>query len=511
MRPSATLFLLLGLCASGALAAQGDPGRASAAQLDSGRASAAQLDPGRASAARQLARTERALAATRQAARAPRAELAPGSAEARPFWGTLDRMTRALAVAEAGLRAGDSRYFAAIGEGSRALTELEVVWGRLRHQDPGVGARVAALSASYRRLRNGYGWEALRRRQGGALTPAEARSFRTLQRAESQVAEHLKPVQSKVAKAGDQAMAEQLRRLREQAQRIATAERTLEAYLMAGLLNDIVQGEWAASQHYVKKPYRATWRKAAPAVEKLATDPGIGFVFTADLSHAEAWSFDAPPADEAAAAGEEGAGTPATAGRIAAPAADDTPVDEVEMIEGEPRRTEGVALDPNAPAEPGTEETASPASGDAPAPGEPSPEAVSAAPAPAPTAPASAEPPAEAPPAATTADPAVDPATSGDAAPSVVEPNVGPEAEPSPPEPDVIAAPSASGGEGAVEVSPPADAPPSVDVPVADDPETAAPPSEPSAPQVEQPSDQPPDEADPLPIEPPTPPPPARG
>jgi hypothetical protein len=558
MRSSAILFLLLGLLAAGmpaaaradsgrasaaradlgrasaaradlgrasaaradlgrASAARADLGRASAARADLGRASAARVDLGRASAARQLSRTERALAATVQAARAPRAELGRSASAARPFWDAVDRMSRALQQADAGLRAGDSRYFAGLGEGSRALAELEVVWARTR-RDPGVGAGIAALSTSYRRLRNGYGWEALRRRQGGALTAAETRRFHALQQADAQVAQHLKPVQAKAAKTGDKAMAEQLRRLREQAERVATAELTLEAYLTAELLHDIVQGEWAASQHYVKPAYRAAWRKAAPAIEKLATDPGVGFVFTADLSKAEAWSFDAG-ADEASAAAAPAAPTK--------PAVDDTPVDEVEIVEGRPHRTAGVEedgtalTDEEAPAAvaptPASEPAEIPAMGapagiedgptaeSAPVVAPPPVQAVPAEPAPsaepAPVPPA-AVPPADGPEAGAGEGTAINPATMGDdEPPPVIEPGSGRPAAPqvppdaAPQDPDVIP-------------TPPPDAPLPGDAPAEEPDITARPPESPPPAVGGDPADQPPPaDADPRPVEPPPPPP----
>jgi hypothetical protein len=502
MRPSAILLPLLGLLTLAAAAPlRGD-------------------EDGRVAAGRQLARAERALAATGQAARAPRAGLPRGG----PFWAALDRMSRSLAQADAGLRAGDARYFAALSEGSRALAELEVVWGRTGPRDPAVEARVAALSAAYRRLRNGYGWEALRRGQGGALTAAEARRFRALQQADAQVAARLKPVQAKVIRAGDPAMAEQLRRLREQAQRVATAERTLEAYLTAELLNDIVQGEWAASQHYVRKPYRATWRKAAPAIEKLATDPGIGFVFAADLSKVESWSFDGGA--EEAAAPERGAPAPAAESAAPAPPArDETPVDEVEIVDGKSQRTEGVAAEPGATAEPGAAPEATPSAAeasppaDAPpaateagaAPGaEASPAPVAPGPAgttpegaavePAPPVPPSAAPPASAPPEGAAADPGAP----GDGAPPLAtETGSGdPGADPgmaAPQDPEATPAPP--------EAAPAPEAQPPGDAPGATDPQAAPPPTDPNAPDAGQPAPPPPGEAEPPPVEPPPPPP----
>ena len=277
---------------------------------------------GRTAAARQLVRTERALATVSRAGQAPGAGLDPRSAAARPFWAALRRLSGALDHADAGLRAGDATYFAALGEGTRALSEIEAVWARTRHRDPAVDAAVDALSTAYRRLRDGYGWEAYRRAQGGALGQGEAARFRALRRADARVAARLKAVAARAARAGDRAMAAELLRLRGQAERIVTAEMTLEAYLTAQLINDIVLGEWAASQQYVKPAYRTAWRQAAPTVEKLSTDPNIGFFFTADLSQAKAWTFD------------DGSGTPPT---------DDTPVDEVEIVDARPHATEGGA------------------------------------------------------------------------------------------------------------------------------------------------------------------------
>lgn len=496
---------------------------------------------GRTAAARQLARTERAAAATAQAARAREAGLPPGGA----FRTALQKLSGALARAEAGLRAGDARYFAALSDGSRALAELEAVWARMPRRDAAVGSRMTTLSAAYRRLRNGYGWEALRRGQGSALTAAEASRFHALKQADAQLAAHLKPVQAKAAKTGDRAMAEQLARLSDQARRVAAAELTLEAYLTAELLNDIVRGEWEAAQHYVKKPYRATWKKSAPAIEKLATDPGIGFVFAADLSKAEAWTFD-----DAGNGGEEAAPADREAAAPAAPR-DQTPVDDVEIVDGRSQRTEGVApegetsAEPGAAPEPAQGDAAPPAAAEAPAP--PSPPAAEP-PAPAPgesTPPASAPPAAEptppvaadaAPPAAAEPVPA-EPSPDGEAPPADA-----PAAEPAPaPSADAPDAPPDDGdftgppATSAADAAPPGEEPPpdaSADAPPPDapsgdqpavqppadappppgDPATLAPPpADPNAPdatQPDQPPPSPPSDDEPLPSEPPPPPPP---
>jgi len=522
MRRSPTLLLLLGLAAAVSVCA----GAAEATEPE------AQLDPGRALAARQLARVERALAATARAARAPGSGLSPDLASSQPFWGALGRMSHALERADAGLRAGDSQYFVALGEGSRALAELEVVWTRARRRNvdarSAVSSGVAALSASYRRLRNGYGWETLRRGQAGALTPAEARRFRALRLADAKIAARVKPVEAKAAKAGDRTMAEQLRRLREQAQRIAAAEATLEAYLTAELLNDLVQGSWAANASYVKPAYRAAWRKAAPTVERLATDPGIGFVFTADLSTAEAWSFAAAESAQAEGAAPAAADAPAArpAARKAAPAAADTPVDDVEIVDGQPRRTEGVAPEVGSPAAEGApREATEGAPGEAVAPA-PSPDET---PQPAPAIETSPEAPPEATGPAVSANAPNEPAT---AEPATAEPAVGappvseppitaegapPAAEDASPAPEQAAPPVAEpdampgdtqgndgqagaqqepppAAEGEVQGAPEADgmAPP---LAAGDQPDASA--QDPSAPP-----------ADPQPIEPPPPPPP---
>jgi hypothetical protein len=498
MRPSAKWFLCLGLLVwlGAALPAWA-------------------AENGRPAAGRQLARTERALTATAQAAKAPQAGLPRGGA----FRAALARLSGALARAEAGLRAGDARYFASLSDGSRALAELEAVWARTPRRDPAVGARVTALAAAYRRLRNGYGWEALRRGQGGALTAAEASRFQALKHADAQLAAHLKPVQAKVDKAGDRAMAEQLARLREQARRVAAAELTLEAYLTAELLNDIVRGEWEAAQHYVKKPYRVAWRKSAPTIEKLATDPGIGFVFTADLSKAEAWTFDdSGNAGEETVAADREAAAPAPAKAAPALPRDETPVDEVEIVDGKPQRTEGVAPEAEPPAEPGTTpvpgDAAPPATGEAPTPagepsaaparpatGEPAPPASvpSAEPTPAPE-PSPAAP--DAPPAGTAVDPG------NDVAPPAAEPGAGDpgtdQGMEAPHDPDAVPAPADAEPppDNEPEVAPPATAP--------EWPGGLAPPADPNAPDAGQPDQQspaPPSDDEPLPAEPPPPPP----
>ncbi|HXO21865.1 MAG TPA: hypothetical protein VOA87_18275 [Thermoanaerobaculia bacterium] len=68
----------------------------------------------------------------------------------------------------------------------------------------------------------------------------------------------------------------------------------MQVLLTAQLLNDSARAQWAAP---LRKVRRKAKRKAGPVIEDLATDGDVGFVFAADLSSAEGFSYDEEGAD----------------------------------------------------------------------------------------------------------------------------------------------------------------------------------------------------------------------
>jgi hypothetical protein len=259
----------------------------------------AQAAPARTVGARQLlAIAKGGLTTAAQAANGP---LDPAQARNRPFWNAVDAMGRSLDAVETAFVAKSPSFFDTLGGGSRALAELKAVWSHAGVDDPAVRSGLETLSTSYQLLRGSYGWEALRRQQGGSLTADEQRRFQALQQTEAALASRLTALRYQEAQAGQRQAAADLARLVAQARRIAQAERTLDAYLAAQASAQALEGEWAGDSRAAQPAARKIWKKAAPLIEDLATDSNVGFVFSTDLSKVDGWApLEAPvevPAD----------------------------------------------------------------------------------------------------------------------------------------------------------------------------------------------------------------------
>lgn len=253
----------------------------------------ARAEPPRTIDARQLLiSAERALAGTRTAAGAD-ARLASRKA----FWTALGKVDTALRQVRDGLSSRDGRFFRGLEQGSAALGELRVVWSRAGIAEPRVGEGIRILSSSFRLLRGGYGREAVRTRQGSGLTELEKQRFQRIQQAQRRFAESLRPLVDRSSERGDAAMLAELRRMLEEAERIAAAALTLEAYLNALILGDIQRGEWEGNSHYAQATDRTEWLEAGAVVEELYVEEDVGHVFTIDLGSEASWARLDEPID----------------------------------------------------------------------------------------------------------------------------------------------------------------------------------------------------------------------
>lgn len=232
--------------------------------------------------AHQLLRlAEAGLADIVHAAGATQGRLDRAKPEQRPFWDAVNEMRLALLRVRAGMAKRDESFFRALVDGSAALGELRVVWARTGVPDRGVSEGLRILSESYQLLRTGYGREAVRHRQGRGLTEAERQRFLRIQEAQRRFADLLRQLQEEARRRGDEAMAAELRRMQIDAERIAAAQLTLNAYLNALMLGDSQRGEWTGNSRYAAP--NANWQEAETVVEELYTDEEIGQVYALDL------------------------------------------------------------------------------------------------------------------------------------------------------------------------------------------------------------------------------------
>lgn len=254
--------------------------------LLAGTASAAP-PPGRRADAGKLVRIAReACARTREASR----KIRLGPHEAQALQAALDRMDRSLAEVSATLQARELSFFRSLRSGTMALAQLGVVVERVGKHDPEIDREIRILSSSYGRLRSRYGREWLRFRTGQPIDEEERRRFERMRASQARLARRLEPLQERAEAAGDRATAGELALLIVQANRIATAQLTLEELLDAAVLSDTIQGEWDGTRSLAEGD-GPEWREADQAVEDLYTDSDVGFVFTTDLDSVEAWSY----------------------------------------------------------------------------------------------------------------------------------------------------------------------------------------------------------------------------
>ena len=244
---------------------------------------AAHAAPRKTDAHQLLRLAEAGLGDTVHAAEASEGRLSRSKPEQKPFWNAVDKMSSVLRRVRAGMAARDASFFRALEEGSTAVGELQVVWARTGVPDPGVNEGLRILTESYQLLRTGYGREAVRHRKGRGLTEAERERFLRIQQAQRRFADLLRELQEAARKRNDLAALAELRRMAEEAERIAAAQLTLDAYLNALMIGDSQRGEWNANSQYAAPADRSDWQEGATVVEELYTEHEIGHVYALDL------------------------------------------------------------------------------------------------------------------------------------------------------------------------------------------------------------------------------------
>lgn len=244
---------------------------------------AAHAAPRKTDAHQLLRLAEAGLGDAVRATEASEGRLARSKPEQRPFWNAVDKMSSVLRRVRAGMAARDASFFRALEEGSAAVGELQVVWARTGVPDPGVNEGLRILTESYQLLRTGYGREAVRHRKGSGLTEAERERFLRIQQAQRRFADLLRELQEAARKRNDLAALAELRRMAEEAERIAAAQLTLDAYLNALMIGDSQRGEWTGNSRYAAPADRSEWQEAETVVEELYTGDEIGQVWALDL------------------------------------------------------------------------------------------------------------------------------------------------------------------------------------------------------------------------------------
>lgn len=246
---------------------------------------------------RLLQASEQALDAAGRAAQRPSAGFRAGDPRHEAFWDALERMDRALGEVDRRMSRRERAFFLALREGSRSLAALRVAWLYAGVPDPAIDAELDALARSYRALRAGFGAEQRRYQRGQReLSDEERRRFQEIQRAQVRFIALLQPLRTRAAERGDRRQVAEIERLIDRSNEIASADLTLDDYIHASMLDDVLQGEWEAAAVSAPPEEREAWREADAVVQELFVEEEAGFVFAVDLG--------TPPAGETQVAAE---------------------------------------------------------------------------------------------------------------------------------------------------------------------------------------------------------------
>jgi hypothetical protein len=255
------------------------------------------------------------------------------------WWGTVGALQQALGdLSATASTPTDPRFLTAVESAWRGLTGLQVAWNRLADAvaaasaataagggeaaAPGQGVQGAgpdsataswlgALTSTLTRLRNAYGSQAARARQGGALTAAEqARAARLAQAAKSWQAS-LAAVAAAARRQGDAALLADLSLLAADLQTVAAAQRSTAAYAAALQASADAVDLWDADTPYVEPAEQQAWQGADGAALDLTTAADTGFVFAAGLGSVPTPGAGDP--EDAADAGAAATEAPAAA------------------------------------------------------------------------------------------------------------------------------------------------------------------------------------------------------
>ncbi len=233
---------------------------------------------------RLLQASEQALDAAGRAAQRPSSGFRAGDPRHEAFWEALERMDRALVEVDRRMSRQERAFFQALREGSRSLAALRVAWLYTGVGDPAIDAELDALARSYRALRAGFGAEQRRyQRGGGELSAEERRRFQEIQRAQVRFIALLQPLRARAAERGDRRRVAEIDRLVDRSNEIAAADLTLDDYIHASMLDDVLQGEWDAAAGSAPPEEREVWREADAVVQELFVGEEAGFVFAVDL------------------------------------------------------------------------------------------------------------------------------------------------------------------------------------------------------------------------------------
>lgn len=212
-----------------------------------------------------------AVAGIYKAAKASQGKLDPKNKKQAPLWQAVKQMGQTLDKVKTQVAAKDKNLAATLSKGSETLAKLKTVWPRVGVANPKVATYIDKLDNAYTALRSARGAEGGRARKAGPLTPQEKARFEKMKASQGELSKKLGDVQAKAKAKKDKGTEASVARLIEKSNRIAAAQLTVDAFLLAILLLDQLQGEWEGYSYYVGPEYRESWAQIDVWVETSFT------------------------------------------------------------------------------------------------------------------------------------------------------------------------------------------------------------------------------------------------
>lgn len=203
-----------------------------------------------------LASAKKALAATIKAARADKG-LDPTIAKNKPFWKSIQTISKHLDTAEKGLAAKSNDFFKGIADAREAEAQLKVDWQLTDSKNKAVIENGKKAGHAIAMLRTDFSKEAARKKKGGELTAKEKAAFDKIKAQQKDLLARVEKLRKEAKK--DKALEKGLGKMEAQARHILKEPATVDAYIATLYLLDTQAGLVRGYDYYVDKPWRADY------------------------------------------------------------------------------------------------------------------------------------------------------------------------------------------------------------------------------------------------------------
>ena len=214
---------------------------------------APQGQEGKANAADLAKAADRAVGFTVKAAgESGDAKLKQENKDSEPFWQALKRLNDAVEKTQRGLTLKDDSFHANLALATSAVEEMKITYGMSGATDPAVKEGIEKVDAAVSLLRENYSREALRLKQGGALTPEEGQKLDEIKAKQGELQKKLKEVGEKVG--DNKTLLKGVKEMQKKSQEVSRCNHDLSGFIFASAAISILNG-WVWGWHWWWGPW----------------------------------------------------------------------------------------------------------------------------------------------------------------------------------------------------------------------------------------------------------------